>query len=140
MPAVAGRLFVLRVRNDATPTPAFVAVAGLRARSLALNNELIDVTTADTVGTWREILPAEGVRSMQISASGLAVDKPGLEVVRDAAFDRTLRQCEVVVPNSGTYTGTFMVSSFSLSGGYDNALEFETTLESSGAITFVAEP
>lgn len=137
MVAQSGTLFLLKLRNDAG-TPAFVPVAGLRSRSLAFNAQVIDITNSDSVGQFREILAGYGIKSLSVSGAGVAVTKASFEVIRDAAFDQSLRDAEITVPDFGVFTFKVKVSAFELTGAHDGALEFSATLESSGDVTFVA--
>ncbi len=71
----------LLVRMD-DGTGAYVAVAGLRARRIAFDAGLVDVTTAESAGRWRELLGGAGPRHASVSGAGL---------FRDAASDALLR-------------------------------------------------
>lgn len=138
MAAAAGKLMLLEMQDDGA-VPAYVAIGGLRSRSLTLNSEIIDVTHSDSTGLWRSILPGVGVRSMAVTGSGIADTKAALAVIQDAFGDQTHRLSRITVPGHGTYAGAFRVSSFELSGEYNDAIQFSTTIESSGEVTFTAE-
>lgn len=132
-----GRAFLLRVSDGAG---GFNAFAGITSKSLSLNNERIDVTTPDPATPegemWRETL--DGVKSMDLSGDG--------RLVKDAAETRAFASAlaaagvddfEIVVPNVGTYSGTFSINSLEFSG--DDAASFSISLASTGQVTFVAE-
>lgn len=138
MAASCGKNFLLRIKNDAA-TPAFINIAGLKTKSLSFNREIVDVTNSDSVNSWREILTGCGVRSINISGAGIASDKPSLAVVQDAAYDGTLRDCEIVVPGMGLFAGKFAIPTFAVNGEFNGEVTFETSLESSGEAVFTPE-
>ena len=139
MAANCGKSFLVRVKNDAG-TPAFVPLAGLRTKSLSFNREIVDVTSSDSVLQFREILPNCGVRSMSVSGAGVSTDKASAVVIQDAAFDGSLRDCEIVVPGLGLFVGKFAIPTFNHAGEYNGEMKYEMSLESSGDITFTVEP
>jgi TP901-1 family phage major tail protein len=51
-----------------------------------------------------------------------------------AAFD----SFQVIVPDLGTFTGTFMIATMGYSGEFNGEVTYDLTLESSGYITFAA--
>lgn len=138
MAAQCGQAIVVSFKDDAG-TPAFQVVAGLRSREIAMNAELVDTTNANSAGTggpWREALDACGVRSVTISGSGIFTDDFGSDAVRDAYFENEVRDAKIVIPGFGEFAGSFKVTALRLGGEYNNAVTFDMTLESVGAVTF----
>ena len=133
--AFTGRTLVL---SDGTTT-----IAGLRATAITINNQTLDVTTKDSAGI-RQLLSAKIAQSMTITADGIAEDSVTLKTVRDAAIASTATTFKITTagdPTAGvTYTGTWIVTSFSESGNHDNAQGFSLTLESASTITVAALP
>ena len=72
----------LLIKVDMTGTGSFTTIAGLRATRISFNAESVDVTSLDSAGGWRELLGGAGVRSANLSGSG---------VFRDAATDERAR-------------------------------------------------
>ena len=58
MGAQKGKDLLLKM-NDGT---GYVTVAGLRSRKIAFNAETVDVTHAESVDRWRELLEGAGVK------------------------------------------------------------------------------
>lgn len=136
MAAQSGKAVVVSFKDDAG-TPAYQVVAGLRSRSIKLNAESVDVTNADSTGAWRELLSGEvGVRSATISGDGVFTDDAGYEAIRDAYYDGTLRDAKILVTGMGTFEGKFKITSLESSAGYNEAVMWSITLESSGVITW----
>lgn len=135
MAAQCGQAIVVSFKDDAG-TPAYQVVAGLRTRSISFNAESVDVTNADSTGAWRELLSACGVKSASMKGDGIFTDDAGMEAVRDAMFDGTLRQAKILIPGFGTFEGNFKVSSLEVGGDFNKEVTASFGLESSGAITF----
>ncbi|MGR7993760.1 MULTISPECIES: phage major tail protein, TP901-1 family [unclassified Xanthobacter] len=134
MSAQKGKDLLLKV-HDGT---SFVTVAGLRSRTLAFNAQSVDVTHAESAGRWRELLEGAGVKRASVSGSGVFKDAASDALVRQAFFEGTLPQCQVLVPDFGTVTGPFQITALEIAAEHDGEVTFDLTLESAGAIAFAA--
>ncbi len=134
MGAQKGKDLLLKM-NDGTD---YVTVAGLRSRKIAFNTETVDVTHAESVDRWRELLEGAGVKRASISGRGLFKDAASDALVRQAFFDGAINACQVVVPDFGTIEGLFQISSLEFSGEHNGEVTFDLGLESAGALTFTA--
>lgn len=117
---------------------SYVTVAGLRSRKIAFNAELVDVTHAESVDRWRELLAGAGVKRASISGRGLFKDAASDALVRQAFFDGAINSCQVIVPDFGTLQGSFQISGLEFSGEHNGEVTFDISLESAGALTFAA--
>ncbi|MAB01108.1 MAG: phage major tail protein, TP901-1 family [Stappia sp.] len=136
MAAQAGKDLLLKC--DTAGAGSFVTVAGLRARRIALNQASVDVTDAESVGRWRELLEGAGTRSASLSGSGLFKDAVADESVRGLFFDGLIRPWQVVIPDFGTITGPFQITGLDYAGNHDGEVTYELALESAGALVFAA--
>ena len=59
MVAQKGKDLLLKIDNG---SGGFITIGGLRTRRLAFNAETVDMTHAESVGRWRELLAGAGVR------------------------------------------------------------------------------
>ncbi|WP_349360078.1 phage major tail protein, TP901-1 family [Stappia sp.] len=134
MAAQAGKDLLLKC--DSTGAGAFVTVAGLRARRIALNAGSVDITDTDSAGRWRELLAGAGTRSASVSGSGIFRDAAADETVRGLFFDGLIRDWQVVVPDFGTITGPFQIVALDYAGTHNGELTYELALESAGELTF----
>jgi TP901-1 family phage major tail protein len=134
MGAQKGKDLLLKM-NDGT---SFVTVAGLRSRKIAFNAETVDITHAESIDRWRELLEGAGVRRASISGRGLFKDGASDALVRQAFFDGAVTSCQVVVPDFGTIEGPFQIASLEFSGEHNGEVTFDLALESAGALTFTA--
>jgi TP901-1 family phage major tail protein len=136
MAAQQGKDLLLKV--DGTGSGGFATVAGLRSRTLAFNAATVDITHAESAGRWRELLAGAGVKSARISGAGVFKDAASDETIRALFFAGTIRAWQVVIPDFGTVEGAFLIAAFEYAGNHDGEVSFDLTLESAGALTFVA--
>ena len=135
MAAQKGKDLLLKLDDG---TGAFVTVAGLRTRRLTLNAEAVDVTHAESIGRWRELLAGAGVRRASISGAGVFKDAASDADIRQAFFDGVIRAWQVIIPDFGTISGLFQISSLDYRGDHAGEVSFDLSLESAGALSFVA--
>lgn len=133
MAAQRGKDILLKIENDQSQ---FVTVAGLRTRRLALNAETVDITHSESAGRWRELLDGAGIRRASISGSGIFKDGDSDALVRQVFFDGAIRQWQVILPDFGTITGLFQITSLDYRGEHAGEMTFEIALESAAALTF----
>lgn len=134
MTAQKGKDLLLKIDSDGGGT--FVTVAGLRSRRIAFNAESVDVTDADSVGRWRELLAGAGVKRASVAGSGIFKDAATDANVRQVFFDGLIRDWQVIVPDFGTLAGPFQVTALEYSGEHNGEVAYEMALESAGAIAF----
>jgi TP901-1 family phage major tail protein len=135
MSAQKGKDLLLKIDDG---TGAFISVAGLRTQRLALNADAVDVTHAESVGRWRELLAGAGVRRASVAGTGLFKDASSDELIRGVFFDGVIRNWQLVVPSFGIISGPFQISSLDYRGEHAGEVTFEMSLESAGALTFAA--
>jgi TP901-1 family phage major tail protein len=116
----------------------FTTVAGLRSRRIAFNAETVDITHAESVDRWRELLDGAGVKRASIAGRGLFKDAATDELMRQTFFDGAVKNFQVVIPDFGTIEGAFQIVSLEFAGEHNGEVTYELSLESAGALTFVA--
>ncbi|NEW93004.1 phage major tail protein, TP901-1 family [Rhodopseudomonas sp. BR0M22] len=134
MGAQKGKDLLLKIHDGTN----YVTVAGLRSRKIAFNAELVDITHAESADRWRELLAGAGVRRASISGRGLFKDSSSDALVRSAFFSGLISDCQVVVPDFGSIAGPFQIASLEFAGEHNGEVTFDLTLESAGALGFVA--
>lgn len=135
MSAQKGKDLLLKATDEAG---ALVSVAGLRTRRLALNADTVDVTHAESVGRWRELLEGAGVRRASIAGAGLFKDAQSDALIRQIFFDGAIRAWQIVVPDFGVISGPFQIVSLDYRGEHSAEVTFDIALESAGALGFSA--
>lgn len=133
MAAQKGSLVLIKVDVSGTQT----TIGGLRSSTITLNDEMVDVTTKDSSGS-RELLPQGGTQSVTISGSGVFTDAASESTVRSNFASGSLATYNFIVPDLGTYAGSFMISSLEYAGEYNGEATYSLTLESSGTVSFTA--
>ena len=133
MAAQRGKALLLKIDISGTMT----TVGGMRSTSMTLNDEAVDISNKDS-GSFRELLPAGGIQPMSISASGVFTDSTAETTLRAAYGTSTFKSYNIIVPDLGTYAGTFMIASLEYACEYNGEATYSVTLESSGSITFTA--
>lgn len=137
MSAQRGKDMLLKIGDGGEPE-GFVTVAGLKARTLALNARGVDVTDADSAGRWRELLAGAGVRSASIAGQGVFRDAASDALIREVFFDQAARRWRVIVPDFGTIEGPFLVAALEYAGEHTGEATFALSLASAGELTFEA--
>lgn len=135
MAAQKGKDLLLKLADG---SGGFETVAGLRTRQLAFNAETVDVTNAESVGRWRELLAGAGMRRAAVTGSGVFKDAGSDERVRALFFDGGAETVQVVVPDFGRLEGPFQVTSLEYRGDHAGEVTFDLALESAGPVTFTA--
>jgi TP901-1 family phage major tail protein len=134
MAAQKGKDLLLKIDDGA----GFTTVAGLRTRRLSFNAETVDITHAESVNRWRELLDGAGVKRASVAGRGLFKDASTDELMRQTFFDGAVKNFQVVIPDFGTVAGAFQITSLEFAGEHNGEVTYELALESAGALTFTA--
>jgi len=135
MTAQRGSDMLLKIKNSSGD---YVTIAGLRTKSLRLNSRPVDVTDTASAGGWKELLPGAGIRSAEISGSGVFRDASSDALARQSFFEQSSQDYQFIIPDFGQITGPFILSSLTYGGTYQGEATFELTLVSAGAPEFTA--
>jgi TP901-1 family phage major tail protein len=145
MAAQKGLDVLMKIDISGTKT----TIGGLRSTSITLNDESVDITNKDSLGN-RTLLAGAGVNSLSVSGSGVFTDSAAEVAVRTAfqaqqnTSDGTSAQTAAFesfqfrIPNLGTYTGAFQITSLEYAGEYNGEATYSMSFESAGYITFAA--
>ena len=135
MAAQKGRNLLIKLKNSGG---TYQTVAGLRTKVLKLNSQSVDITQSDSEGGWREILPGAGVKTAQISGSGIFQDAATDGLMRAAFFNQDTPDFQIIIPNFGQIEGRFLIADMSYRGTYSGEATFDMSLNSAGPLTFTA--
>ena len=134
MTAQRGRDLLLKI--DSTGTGTYVTVAGLRTNTLTFNSASVDASAQDSAGAWRELLAGAGLKSAQIKGAGIFKDAASDAAIRGYFFNDTIVNWQIVIPNFGTVTGPFQITSLDYAGKFDSEMTFDLSLASAGQLSF----
>lgn len=138
MVAQKGKDLLLKI--DSNGLGSFVTVAGLRSKRIAFNSETVDVTDADSVGRWRELLAGSGIQRAAISGSGIFKDQASDTRMRTCFFAGEIVRWQLAVPDFGVVEAPFQITALEYTGSHDGEMTFEVALESAGAVGFTVTP
>lgn len=141
-----GRLLLIKIGDGADPE-TFTTLGGLQSKSLTVNNNNFDVTTAGATSPggqlWSEVMT--GARSIDFSGNGLFEGGTSLDRFKAIAFGANegdtadaIGNFQVIVPEFGTFEGAFHINSVEFGGEQEGAVTYSLTLASSGYISFTA--
>lgn len=133
MAAQKGNAVLVKIAVSGTQT----TIGGLRSSSITLNEESVDITNKDSAGI-RALLPAAGVQSMTVTGSGVFTDSVAETTMRTGFGGAALLACSFIIPDLGTYSGSFQLTSLEYSGEYNGEATYSMTFESGGTIAFSA--
>lgn len=133
-----GRDVLITISNGEEPE-AFVAVAGIRARTISLSAGLIDATTAQSPDAWRELIAGAGTKRAEVAGSGVFKDAASDARIRMAYFNGEAARFRLVIPDFGVLAGPFAISELSYAGEHDGEATFAIRLASAGVISFESE-
>ena len=133
MSAQRGKDILLKIESEAG---GFTTVAGLRARTIALNARTVDATDGDSAGRWRELLSGAGVRSAAVNGQGVFRDAASDALIREAFFSQSARTWRLIVPDFGQLEGPFLVAALEYAGEHEGEATFAISLASAGEIAF----
>lgn len=130
----------LLLKLDTSGLGNFVTVAGLRSKRIAFNSETVDITSADSVGRWRELLAGSGVQRAAVSGAGIFKDAQSDAAIRQRFFAGEIADWQMAVPDFGVVTGAFQITALEYAGAHNGEVTFEMALESAGPVTFQVTP
>ena len=133
MAAQNGRDMLVKIKNEAGD---FVTMAGLRSKAFCLNAQTVDITNTDSTQGWTELLPGAGVKSAEISGTGVFRDAESDALARRAFFEQSVETYRFILPDFGIIEGPFLLTSLSYAGTYKGEASYELTLMSAGAPSF----
>jgi TP901-1 family phage major tail protein len=134
MTAQKGKDLLIKIADGA----GFTTVAGLRTRRLAFNAETVDITHAESVNRWRELLDGAGIKRASVSGRGLFKDASSDALMRQTFFDGSVVDYQIVIPAFGTVQGPFQIANLEFAGEHNGEVTYDLALESAGEMTFTA--
>ena len=134
MTAQKGKDLLIKIADGAS----FTTVAGLRTRRLAFNAETVDITHAESVNRWRELLDGAGVKRASVSGRGLFKDASTDELMRQTFFDGAVKTYQIVIPDFGTVEGPYQITNLEFAGEHNGEVTYDVAFESAGEQTFTA--
>lgn len=112
-------------------------VAGVRTKSVTINNEAVDITTDDDSG-YRTLLEEPGQKQIDMSVEGLTKDDALIE--KAASGTSLIEEYTIELPSGATIVGDFRFNNLEIGAEYNEAITFTSEVQSTGSFTFNAAP
>ena len=110
------------------PTSVGVPIAGMRTKSITLNNEPIDITSDDDTG-FRTLLESDpALRSVDMSVEGVTKDDD-LIALAAAGGDDLVSEYTLAFEGLGEFVGNFYIGSLELGAPYNEAVTFTCNIQ-----------
>lgn len=132
-----GRDVLIKI-GDGGGAEVFTTIAGIRAKTIALNARSVDGTSGESPSAWRELIAGAGVKSASVSGAGVFKDAASDATIQALFFAQTARNFQLVIPAFGILQGAFLIEALEYSGDHDGEATFSISLASAGVITFTA--
>jgi len=84
------------------------------------------------------LLGGAGVKSANISGSGVFKDATTDERARQIFFDGEVPNFQVIIPDFGVVEGPFMITAVEYAGSHSGEATYDLSMASAGALTFTA--
>ncbi len=139
MAAQRGRDLLVKIHDGSASfeDANYIVVGGFKSNGFDMNGESVDITNKDS-GGFKELLEGAGTVSLSISGDGVFVDDASFQRVHDHMLARTHPSCKIIVPDFAEYTGPFSIESLSLSGNDNEAVTYNISFVSAGAVAVTA--
>lgn len=112
----------------------YKGVGGIRSKSLAFSSEAVDITNEDS-DEWKSILDKAGVRSLEVSGSGVYSNYEVAAAVRTKALANDLVEMMIIEKSGFIFAGPFKLASFEISGEYDAESNLSISASSAAAVS-----
>jgi len=125
-----GRDLLLKVGDGGT-TEVFTTLGAARATTVSIENNPVDITSLNSKG-FQELQIKGGVQEIEISVEGIFKDSAAEEILRAAAFNRSVKNYQLIFPNGEMIEGAFVISQYQREGSYNGLEVFSLKLLRTG--------
>lgn len=139
--SLAGRKALIKVGDGASPE-VFSAVLALHTKTFEAStatgqSPVLDKTDPENNPPWS--VRSGGAVSVRLSGAG-TLAKEDFATWQAWALSGKARNVEFLLDDTGfgSWAGSFYLSSWKVSASYDNVVQVDLTLESSGIVTYTA--
>lgn len=136
MAAQKGRDLLVQIHDGSADfaDANYVTVGGFKNNDLSIEGESIEITSKDSPG-FKEALSGAGNIKIGITGTGVFVDDASFRRVHEHMISQTHLQSRIIVPDFARYTGPFEVASLKVTGNENDAVTYDISLDSAGAVT-----
>lgn len=138
-----GRTLLIQIGNgDLVPGPeTFSNLCGLATRSFNMSANSVDTTVmnCEDPAATPQATSEPGIKQRNFSGAGKFIAGGAASTFVAYVNDAVKFNAKVIVPGLGTYTGSWYVSDYTLSGEVEGNMDFDATFNAADLLTFVAE-
>ena len=131
--ALNGTNVVLAIETAVPDT--YEAIGGLISNSTSGTNAAIDITNKSSA-SWREIMDAEGLQTMDISAECIFSTEANFALLKAAFNSKTITKFQIA-RGAEVIAGSFYVTALNESAPDNDKVTASITMSSSGPVTGV---
>jgi len=135
MSSQKGRDLLLKIGDGASPE-VFTTIGAARTLAITINNNPIDITSLNSNG-FQDMQADGGVQNLEINLDGLFKDAVAEETLRLSAFNRSVKNYQLIFPNGSMLSGSFIISQYQREGSYDGLETFSIIMLRSGSSLYV---
>lgn len=136
----SGAVIVMDALEASLDILLFKSTGGLRSKSLSFTAEGIDITNEES-DEWKTMLDKAGMRSLEISGSGVYNNYTVFQTLVDKFLANELTCLMFVEVKTGKlYEGCFKLTSLEISGDYDAESSYSISASSSGPVQIAVIP
>lgn len=130
-----GRDVLVKIGDGGAPE-TFLTLAGVRTKTFRFAADGVDATSWDSAEGRRELLAGAGVRSLDVTGSGVFKDAASDARLRAAYFAGETVSLRLIAPDFGEFSGPFHIAELTYGGDHDGEAVFTVRLSSAGVIQF----
>jgi len=125
-----GKDLLLKVGDGGT-SEIFTTLGAARATTVSIENNPVDITSLNSKG-FQELQVKGGVQSIEIHVEGIFKDSAAEEALRAAAFNRSVKNYQLIFPNGEMIEGAFVISQYQREGSHNGLEVFSLKLLRTG--------
>lgn len=135
-----GRLLLIQIGDGADPE-VYSNLCGIKSRDFNMSATEVDTTipSCTNPGGVVQKTSRPGITSRTFSGSGNFVRSATTTAFMARVNAATAFNAKVIVPGVGTFSGSWIVTSFDFKGDVEPNLEFSATFTAADVLTFTAE-
>lgn len=136
MAAQRGIEMLLEVDSDGSLT--YQTIAGIRTTSFSMNKETVDITSQDDTNRYRQLIANAGVKSIDVTGSGVFKDAAADATARTYWAADTIRNWRLTIPSFYRIVVQMSVTSIEYAGEHNGEVTYSISLNSAADPAFTA--
>ncbi len=136
MTAIDATDFTLMIGDGETPE-TFQELGGLQRQSLRLENNASPHHGPAELDSWQKQIASSGQQRLTLELQGIFTDSESEEILRTAAFENRVLNCQIIMGNNDQITGGFTISQYQHRATMEGGISYQLNLRNAGSLTYV---